>query len=147
MFSRKGRRKSSLRNVSNDGSLSASLLAGDALQMAPTQQQPKSFFNNDDDDTKSESTATVGEEETFESVGYGWDLILVIPVPQQEEIGQIERSHEHDEVSLLPLLPPLRALRVLRSSWRCTPVGCRLISLIPRSPTSASAKSEHPCFA
>lgn len=99
MFSRKGRRKSSLgRAVSNDSGLSSSLLAGDALQMAATHHQPKSFFNNDEEETKSESTATVAEEETFESVGYGWDLVIIIPIPQQDEIGKFERSHEHDEV-------------------------------------------------
>lgn len=66
--------------------------------MAPTQHQPKSFFNNDEEETKSESTATMAEEETFESVGYGWDFVLIIPVPQQDEIGKLDRSHEHDEV-------------------------------------------------
>jgi hypothetical protein len=97
MFSKKTRSKS-IRKVSNDSGLSSSLLAGDTLQMSHIQYQPKSFFGNDDEETKSESTATVGEEETFESVGFGWDLVIIIPIPQQEEIGKLERSHEHDEV-------------------------------------------------
>jgi hypothetical protein len=120
MFSRKVKRKASLRNVSNDGGLSASLLAGDVLQMAPTHHQPKSFFNNDDEEeTKSESTATVAEEETFESVGYGWDLVIIIPIPQQEEIGQLERSHEHDEVrSLLLSFPESTADHHGSPRWR-----------------------------
>jgi hypothetical protein len=97
MFSRKPKSKS-IRKVSNDSGLSSGLLAGDALQMSQMQYQPKSFFGNDDEETKSESTATVAEEETFESVGYGWDLVIIIPIPQQDEIGKLERSHEHDEV-------------------------------------------------
>lgn len=123
MFSRKPKRKSSINRVSNESGLTSSLLAGDSLQMQQRQQnnphhqhqqqqnqqnqqpQPKSFFNNDDDDdTKSESTATVIEEETFESVGYGWDFVIIIPIPQSDEIGKFNRSHEHDEVHFFLLL-------------------------------------------
>ena len=104
MFSRKPKKKSIPSRVSNDSGLTSSLLAGDSLQMSErTAQtpQPKSFFHNDEeDDAKSESTATVNEEETFESVGYGWDFVLIIPIPQAEEIGKFDRSHEHDEVNL-----------------------------------------------
>jgi hypothetical protein len=148
MFSRKAKRKSSLRNVSADGGLSASLLAGDALQMAPTHHQPKSFFNNDEEEeTKSESTATVAEEETFESVGYGWDLVIIIPIPQQEEIGKLERSHEHDEVSIAHFFLLLSSESPRRSSWLSTGVDSKLIFSIPRSPINESAKSGLLCLA
>lgn len=60
-------------------------MGNDALQMQQLSQQPKSFFGNDDD--ASESAASIAVE-TFESAGYSWDFVIVLPVAPPENIQE-----------------------------------------------------------
>jgi hypothetical protein len=77
-----------------DGDLTTGLLAKDGLQM---QSMPKSFFGHDEE--ASESAASTAQVETFDSVGYSWDFVLVLPVTAPE--GFEEPFLEPSEVWLL----------------------------------------------
>lgn len=62
-----------------DSDLTTGLLGKDGMQMQS--MVPKSFFGNDE---ASESAASTTQFETFESVGYTWDFVLVLPVTPPE---------------------------------------------------------------
>ena len=81
----KSNRINARRKSRADNDLTTSLMGNDALQMQQLSQQPKSFFGNDDD--ASESAASIAVE-TFESAGYSWDFVIVLPVAPPENIQE-----------------------------------------------------------
>ena len=87
-----------------DGDLSANLMGNDHLQMQ--QMQPKSFFSHDDEQVSESAASAVAE--TFESVGYAWDFVIVMPVTPPENFEE-----PFLEPSEVPIIHPISCARWL----------------------------------